>query len=297
MHKIALLFKKRNEGKEKDHIAQLESEFPSLTPQEEEEVFAALGVGAKRDGENAKDVIMGTLRRLHLSRTSSEAGASLSDEEASEGYVEVGTVRVKDWEGHEVMGTVRIKEGNPWGTICIHNLDAPTGTAPWMGTSTIRIASEDVQTALSEGAVQLQHETPQWMNAMKEPEDWELSILALEKGEWIPEMDKNAEAFRKYRKERKQLGNLFAEPKRKRSSPVLTAAPESVVEARKTVERERSQGAASPASSASPAALTPSPSSSALDALLNPSDRSNSLGKKGKKKELKGLEKALADLK
>jgi len=34
--------------------------------------------------------------------------------------------------------------------------------------------------------------------------------LPQEKGEWIPEMDKNADAFKKYKKDRKQLGNLFS---------------------------------------------------------------------------------------
>jgi hypothetical protein len=35
------------------------------------------------------------------------------------------------------------------------------------------------------------------------PEDWEINIIALERGEWIPNMSE--EAFRKYKKERPKL--------------------------------------------------------------------------------------------
>jgi len=200
----------------------------------------------------------------------------------------VGTVRVKDWDGHETVGTVRVKEGNPWGTISVNN-------APWMGSSTIRIAHDDVQAALSEGAVQVaasaeEKESPQWMAAFREPEEWELSILALEKGEWIPEMDKNADAFRKYKKERKQVGNLFAPaPSRKRANAtVLTAKPSSAVEGDdEDVETPRGDGEDEPEEVTTPRG------SPAMNHLLGKKRASGKKEKKKDKRELKGMEKAL----
>jgi hypothetical protein len=44
-------------------------------------------------------------------------------------------------------------------------------------------------------------------SSARPPEPWEISILALEKGEFDPEMKE--EAFGKYRKKRRGVGNLW----------------------------------------------------------------------------------------
>jgi len=43
----------------------------------------------------------------------------------------------------------------------------------------------------------------------RQPEDWEINIIALERGEWVGGMEEKKDAFRKYKKERPKLGNLF----------------------------------------------------------------------------------------
>ncbi len=57
MNKVILFFNKRGKNEEHD-----ESNFPELTPREEQEVLEELGV-VPQPNQRAKDVIMGTLRK------------------------------------------------------------------------------------------------------------------------------------------------------------------------------------------------------------------------------------------
>lgn len=128
----------------------------------------------------------------------------------------------------------------------------------WLKPDAIRIDKEDISAALGSGTVRVagdQEAAPAWAafkyNAqpfrdatpthvlllphnLRAPEAWEMNILALERGEWAPQMDQNEAAFRKYKKERRQLGSLFEKPseEEKEKSPkfAMLISPTSDIE-------------------------------------------------------------------
>lgn len=70
-----------------------------------------------------------------------------------------------------------------------------------------------------------------------------MNILALEQGEWTENMENNnADAFRKYKKERRGLGSLFAPPSDEESTSTAEEAPSPL---KATLEKELTEGSES----------------------------------------------------
>jgi hypothetical protein len=90
--------------------------FPTLDPQEEEQVYKTLGIDENKvQGKNAKDVILGTLRSLKQVKVAgaenAEAAGTTSDESEAETEL-VGTVRIKSNGGSDKFGTLRRNKKN-----------------------------------------------------------------------------------------------------------------------------------------------------------------------------------------
>jgi len=175
--------------------------FPELSEAEEKEVQEQLGLPATK---NTKEIIQGTLRNFH------QFDAPQTNDES----VPVGTVRIKTQNG-EALGTVRIKPEEQFGTIhfCgtfrVNQFGEETlekgDTAPiWADFGSVRISREDIDS----GTVRVTA-GQQSSYVYRPPENWELSILSLEHGEWAPEM--SDDAFGKFRKKRKGLSSVFDE--------------------------------------------------------------------------------------
>jgi hypothetical protein len=189
--------------------------FPELSEAEEKEVKDLLGLPA--NVKDTKEIIQGTLRNFHQ-----------YDVQTSDESVPVGTVRIKTQNG-EALGTVRIKPDEQYGTIhfcgtfkinqfgeeCLEKADAPP---PWVDFGSVRISREDIDS----GTVRVSS-GQQASYLYRPPENWELSILSLEHGEWAPEMSEDA--FGKFRKKRKGLSSVFDDGLGS-SSPVVTPRKE-----------------------------------------------------------------------
>lgn len=104
----------------------------------------------------------------------------------------------------EIYSSVRIKD-----VSVLDSLENEFGT--------MRVKSDGASTTSSS------EDTPLWMNSgqksqtssnqkfqWRQPEDWELAIIALERGEFDPTNMKD-DAFRKYKKERPKLANLSSQ--------------------------------------------------------------------------------------
>lgn len=220
-------------------------------------------------------------------------------------------MRIKGDDGAFASGTIRVKEGEDFGTFRYNGtVRACSGSQSselpeWMrtydpeGTGTVRFNKDDIDAAFTGGSVRIYGEnadddfpaflkfsyiyiTNFCVNDISAPEDWEVNILALEKGEWTPDMDNNADAFRKYKKERRSLGSLFSGPPDPSTSSSTGASSQdkdnedSSVETRnKTLSRGKSKKRFSDNT-------TPSPAT-----------KSKKVTKKQQKKEIDALKKAL----
>jgi len=164
----------------------------SLTKNEEREIIDNLNLPQNSD---VKETISRTLR--NFKDPDSEMGISF------------GTVRIKSDEC-EIIGTVRIKEGETRGTI------------RYLGTVRVKDGKEtieqeempnwalfslDIERNDDFGTVKCSSTRDDISFLYRPPEDWEVNILALEKGEYAPEMKE--EAFGKYKKKRKGVNDLF----------------------------------------------------------------------------------------
>jgi len=121
-----------------------------------------------------------------------------------------GTVRLKTGQG-EVVGTVRVKEGEKEGTIRYVGtvkfkdgkelIDNESEAPDWanFGFQSVRIVRDEIDY----GTVKCSAIRDDVAFVYRPPEPWEISILALEKGEYNPEMKE--EAFGKYKKKRQAL--------------------------------------------------------------------------------------------
>jgi hypothetical protein len=232
MNKLGSYFQERRKrfGRKKEEL-----KFPELTPEEEKEIREILGI---KKTASIEHIVTSTLRKFK------EVEIVKEDEhptEEEEGYQEVGTVRIKSPGGPERLGTLRIKKNNnpdeDYGTVKIYSLPSlqesgadksesenseetsESGENNDNDYSTFRI-HKDVVAAQPTGKVNDKGDSSQKKNRPKKkttvatpqfvyrpPEDWEVNIIALERGEWISNMSE--EAFRKYKKERPKLKDAF----------------------------------------------------------------------------------------
>jgi len=205
------------------------SKFPLLTPAENDEVLRRIGLPDEQRTSNTKaeEVINGTLRKMNRSSSASlglhlnldflsEIKNVANDIDENEEFM---TVRIKKG-SEEAIGTVTIKENEEYGTIkflmTIRRNDEGTteierDTLPdWMtNCGTLRISREEFKTGKISSIPQSSNIDFSFLNC-KNPEQWEVNILSLEKGEWNEGM--NMVAFGKYKKERPALKNILFSP-------------------------------------------------------------------------------------
>lgn len=167
-------------------------ELPSLDNDEMTEVIESLGI---TDKEFSKDTIYKTFRSVKefkIARTDQEKESAEDNEE----YEDYGTVRIKTKSGKDAIATLRLKKNDAYGTIIIHDVSEDDVSNIY---DTMRI----VETSNLDSEIEEKDSNFLW----RAPEEWEVNIIALERGEWNENMQNDA--FRKYKKERPKLGNLF----------------------------------------------------------------------------------------
>jgi hypothetical protein len=204
--------------------------FPPLSAEEEQEIKDKLGIEPTADLEAT---VRSTLRKIKQVEIEEQP---TRDEE----YEEIGTVRIKGMPDGDKFGTIRRKkkqeeEEEDWtGTVRIYsdpqaffNDDRATSedktddtdtTDDQYGTMRIRHDSSDEDEEVDKKeektdkknnsrpkrkpfSKRVKKNEPQFV--YRPPEEWELNIIAIERGEWSEHMSE--EAFRKYKKERPKL--------------------------------------------------------------------------------------------
>jgi hypothetical protein len=108
------------------------------------------------------------------------------------------TVRVHgDVDNEDMQGTVKIKDDNPFDSLNYGTMKINDESD---GKSISKSNEEDTRKVRKD-------EQEKSFFYYRDPEDWEVSIIALEKGEWTSAM--NADAFRKYKRDRCSVFNVF----------------------------------------------------------------------------------------
>jgi hypothetical protein len=167
MEKLREYFAKRHESKETKEAPEVEDpvQFPTLDPQEEEQVYKTLGIDKEKvNGKNAKDVILGTLRSLKQVKVASAESAETIAADDSEMEL-VGTVRIKNDAGGDKFGTLKRNKKNE---LLLEELaNADTGESSSDAYGTFRIHN-DVPADDAFGTMKISdtasHETPLWMS-------------------------------------------------------------------------------------------------------------------------------------
>eukprot|EP01126_Amoeba_proteus_P050954 TRINITY_DN6061_c0_g1_i10.p1 TRINITY_DN6061_c0_g1~~TRINITY_DN6061_c0_g1_i10.p1 ORF type:complete len:250 (+),score=36.36 TRINITY_DN6061_c0_g1_i10:86-835(+) len=175
----------------------LPTDFPHFDVEEEVEIRETLGISGSRP---TRDLFISTLRNCQDLDSETE---------------HAGTVRVKHGDGREYVGTVRIKRGEEFGEITqvgIVETDSHGEEVfaevdeSSIDFGSVRITRDDVVS----GTVKVIPDScGPYAFVYRPPEPWELSIIALEKGEWTEEM--NEDAFGKFRRKRIGLDSVFYE--------------------------------------------------------------------------------------
>lgn len=178
------------------NIDENKEELPNLDNEEMSEVIESLGI---KDEQLSKDVIYKTFRSVKefkIARTNQEKESAEDNEE----YEDYGTVRIKTKSGKDAIATLRLKKNDAYGTIIIHDVSEDDVSNIY---DTMRIVETS---GLDSGKGEEESVNSNFL--WRAPEEWEVNIIALERGEWNENMQE-IDAFRKYKKERPKLGNLF----------------------------------------------------------------------------------------
>eukprot|EP01102_Stenamoeba_stenopodia_P010671 TRINITY_DN3240_c0_g1_i3.p1 TRINITY_DN3240_c0_g1~~TRINITY_DN3240_c0_g1_i3.p1 ORF type:complete len:418 (+),score=115.78 TRINITY_DN3240_c0_g1_i3:83-1336(+) len=209
MEKLVNFFRKRRVTQE-DAIRQLQQyqgettlgfdDFPVLTSNEESEIFDALQVPevARSTGELKRLLVEALAKSSTVVASSPSKPQRKQEEEDNFGTVKYGTIVTSP--RHDPYGTVRIlDEEEEMGTVRL----VKPGAKP------------DINTRPPTGEKKAEENA-----GLLAP--WQLKIIALDRGEWLPIMDGD-NAFRRWKKDRKKLTSSLFVPS-PADKPVSTTA-------------------------------------------------------------------------